>query len=248
MSGFLSFYPDAVEKLSLEGNAFEATVASGIRQATAADACVIFLFKAKTEPTPLYFDFSTDQAEILVDEYCRAPYKLDPFYQIAETGSTGVWRLDELGSRTASFRQYLRSYYAQAKVVSEVAYIVALEPGMSACVSLMDFGPACLPERERMSILYAELPMVSALFRERWRQNHCCVTCRLSSEKSSIECLTGREQEIVNLLRSGHSTKSIALNLAISAGTVMVHRRNIYRKLSISSVVELVNLAYRRTS
>jgi DNA-binding NarL/FixJ family response regulator len=38
---------------------------------------------------------------------------------------------------------------------------------------------------------------------------------------------------------AGHSTKSIARELGIAPGTVMVHKRNLFSKLGITSQYEL---------
>ena len=54
--------------------------------------------------------------------------------------------------------------------------------------------------------------------------------------------LTPRESEIVRLILRGHSTESIGLHLAISQETVKVHRKNIYKKLKISTQAELFSL------
>jgi DNA-binding CsgD family transcriptional regulator len=54
--------------------------------------------------------------------------------------------------------------------------------------------------------------------------------------------LTSREAEIVELVLQGHSSESIGLTLGISTGTVKVHRRNVYRKLGISSQTQLLSV------
>ena len=54
--------------------------------------------------------------------------------------------------------------------------------------------------------------------------------------------LTHRECEIAGLILKGHSSKSIARIIEISPGTVKIHRKNIYRKLGISSQSELFSL------
>jgi DNA-binding NarL/FixJ family response regulator len=51
--------------------------------------------------------------------------------------------------------------------------------------------------------------------------------------------LTQREREITQLLLRGHSTKSVARELDIAPGTVMVHKRNLFSKLGITSQYEL---------
>jgi DNA-binding CsgD family transcriptional regulator len=56
---------------------------------------------------------------------------------------------------------------------------------------------------------------------------------------TNAHSLTAREAAIIELVLQGHSSESIGLNLGISTGTVKVHRRNIYRKLGISSQTQL---------
>jgi DNA-binding NarL/FixJ family response regulator len=53
------------------------------------------------------------------------------------------------------------------------------------------------------------------------------------------DLLTEREREITQLLLRGHSVKSVARELAIAPGTVMVHKRNLFAKLGIGSQFEL---------
>ena len=55
--------------------------------------------------------------------------------------------------------------------------------------------------------------------------------------------LTAREQTILLLLSEGHSNKHVARELDISVRTVETHRRNIKRKLNISSTAGLTRYA-----
>jgi two-component system nitrate/nitrite response regulator NarL len=52
--------------------------------------------------------------------------------------------------------------------------------------------------------------------------------------------LTGRDQDVVRLVSTGLSNKSIARRLGLREGTVKVHLHNVYKKLGISSRVELI--------
>ncbi|AWV98902.1 LuxR C-terminal-related transcriptional regulator [Arcticibacterium luteifluviistationis] len=54
--------------------------------------------------------------------------------------------------------------------------------------------------------------------------------------------LSNREMEIITLIKDGESTKSIAERLDLSFHTIETHRKNIYRKLGIHKVTELINL------
>jgi DNA-binding NarL/FixJ family response regulator len=57
--------------------------------------------------------------------------------------------------------------------------------------------------------------------------------------------LTPSEIDIVRLIASGLSTKEIAVKKCISFHTVMTHRKNIFRKLGVSSSPELLMYAIK---
>lgn len=59
----------------------------------------------------------------------------------------------------------------------------------------------------------------------------------LQNVRNSI--LTKREVQILSMMLRGHSNISISLILNITEGTVKIHRKNSYRKLEISSQIEL---------
>ena len=57
--------------------------------------------------------------------------------------------------------------------------------------------------------------------------------------------LTKREQEILELIANELTSEQIAKNLHISIPTVESHRRNMFRKLGVQSVVGLVKEALK---
>lgn len=61
----------------------------------------------------------------------------------------------------------------------------------------------------------------------------------------SVESLTPREREIVQLIAESHSNKEIAQKLFISARTADTHRTNIMRKLGIHDVAGLTRYAIK---
>jgi len=56
--------------------------------------------------------------------------------------------------------------------------------------------------------------------------------------------LTLREKEIVQLIVKGQTTAEIADVLSISTNTIETHRRNLYRKLEVKNLTELINFAH----
>jgi DNA-binding NarL/FixJ family response regulator len=64
-------------------------------------------------------------------------------------------------------------------------------------------------------------------------------------QPGSLQALTPREREIIQLVAEGKSNKEVAVTLEISTKTVEAHRANMMRKVGVSSVSELVRFAIR---
>jgi len=64
--------------------------------------------------------------------------------------------------------------------------------------------------------------------------------------EDSYELLTKREREILQLFAEGKPAKEIALILDLSFYTVETHRNNIFQKLNLHSVAELILYAVRK--
>lgn len=65
---------------------------------------------------------------------------------------------------------------------------------------------------------------------------------RKAVDAAHVEGLTAREREVLALLVNGHTNKSAAGVLQISARTVEVHRLRLQRKLGVRNTIELVAL------
>ncbi|MBU4630952.1 response regulator transcription factor (plasmid) [Pseudomonas sp. BF61] len=61
-----------------------------------------------------------------------------------------------------------------------------------------------------------------------------------------LQNLTDRELQILKLLAEGHSNRDIAAKLSLSSKTVSGHKVNLMTKLSVTSVVELADIAKQR--
>lgn len=55
--------------------------------------------------------------------------------------------------------------------------------------------------------------------------------------------ITRREQEIIQLMSRGLSSKQIAYELHISLYTVQAHRRNILKKMNQNNSISVINMA-----
>jgi DNA-binding NarL/FixJ family response regulator len=66
-----------------------------------------------------------------------------------------------------------------------------------------------------------------------------------NSKAETLDALTGREREVLQLVAEGHTTKDIAKTLQLSPKTVDSHREHIMEKLGIRNVAGLTKYAIR---
>ena len=66
-----------------------------------------------------------------------------------------------------------------------------------------------------------------------------------AAQGGRYEKLSPREREVMQLLAEGHSSRMIAARLGLSVPTVDTHRANIFKKLGVHSLAELVLFAVR---
>jgi DNA-binding NarL/FixJ family response regulator len=64
--------------------------------------------------------------------------------------------------------------------------------------------------------------------------------------EDSYELLTTREREVLQLFAEGKAVKEVASILDLSVYTVETHRSNIFQKLNLHSIAELILYAVRK--
>jgi two-component system, NarL family, response regulator NreC len=67
-----------------------------------------------------------------------------------------------------------------------------------------------------------------------------------SETSDSLDLLTNREREILNLIAEGMSTNEISERLSLSSRTIEGHRANLMRKLNLHSLTEVVRYAIKK--
>lgn len=68
------------------------------------------------------------------------------------------------------------------------------------------------------------------------------MTKNICNNIPGYDLLTKREEEVLELMLGGHTSREIAEKLFISKNTVDTHRRNILKKIDITSTVDLFRL------
>lgn len=237
------------------GESFFAAFRSLLRARLPMDTFLILVFSADGKPRPLETwikdaELSRNYPQLYTD----GAYRLDPFFQHRHRiGEGGLYRLSEIAPDRFFSGDYYLQYYRQTRIVDEIGLLVPLSAGAIGHLSFSRREDLGAFKRKEINCLRHHAPILLELLRQ-----HCThrllqplstaaehSTGRLDDlirthvEKAHGAHLTRREAQIAALIVQGHSNPSAALSLGISRETAKVHRRNIYRKLAISSQREL---------
>lgn len=235
---------------ALDSPALPQTLAEMLRHVAPFSYTVIFGYRGADRPIDLYDDFPPGKRKIFVTDYQAGPYLLDPFFLAASRSTApGLYRLRGMAPDRFYQGEYFRSYYVQTGLAEEIAYFVTLPDHSTLTLSLMRAEKPF--SQKEFAALEAVFPFVAATARRHWpgldqkfgksgsslQRQQRRMTYDLGSFGEGI--LTPREREVAEFTLKGHSAESAGQILGIAAGTVRIHRRNIYSKLNINSQGEL---------
>lgn len=251
-----------VSTLLEPGSLADAQIGDAFGEAMAAlahfDFIVVFAYHEAERPIDLYSTFGPEDYWVFVTLYQQGPYLLDPFYHAARSRRSGALRMSKLAPDRFFSSEYFRTYYSQTRLAEEIGFFVPLDDGVTVVLSLMrKTSSRIFSLREWAQLKQAE-PLVDALVRRYWtglamrfadqarrgRRQPGSVQARVEGVWGRLD-LTAREAAIVDLVLQGHSSEAVGRLLGITTGTVKVHRRNVYRKLGISSQTQLLSLYLR---
>lgn len=226
------------------------------RQTFAVQNVIALRYHRVGAPESLFQWVCEPHLEALFDrDYHRFGYMLDPFYKLAfETQDWAVSALREIAPDRFETSEYFSSYLGATGLVDDVGFVARVNEETAIHLSLGRHSGTKrfrASEVARFRSLSAVLVpgMLSVLGKPAKRdpQSHASVEHRFlkASREAGTEIST-REAEVAALIVQGHSSRAIGLNLGISGHTVKVHRRNLYKKLGISSQSELFGLLTRQ--
>jgi DNA-binding CsgD family transcriptional regulator len=184
-----------------------------------------------------------------LDRYVKGPFLLDPFYRAAQVDRRfGVFRLRALAPSGFKESEYFRTWYHECGFQDECGLLIALDSGSLNLALGMTGGSRRFSKRQ-VDRLEAVFPAVEAMVRRHWNPltpaaDSSDLRTRLQEALGAFgsSVLTRREQQVIELVLLGNSTRLVADKLGISAETVKLHRKHAYAKLDISSQAELFYL------
>lgn len=229
-----------------------AALGSVIAAAVEHNATCLLAFHRDAPPNVLHHTMTPSRAHHYLDRYLAGPYLLDPLYQLAlrKKRATMCRCRDETPDRFRS-SEYYRQYYERTHLADEMDFF--LDADANTILVLVVGRWETRFSRSDVAGFAAMEPIVRAAMSriwDEWSARHSEDERDLSMHQRLTQCferfgealLTQRERQITQFLLRGHSSKSIAKELGIAPGTVMVHKRNLFSKLGITSQYELFSL------
>lgn len=212
----------------------------------------LLVFHRGAPPEVIHHTLEPRGREHYLDRYLAGPYLLDPLYQLAlRRDKPFICRFrDETPDRFRS-SEYYRQYCEKTHLLDEMDFLLDVTDG--SVLVLVVGRRAKMFTKAELDRLHKIGPVVRAAMQNIWDRwvaasdptsrgeaLHERLTRCFDNFGASL--LTRRERQITQLLLRGHSAKSVARELRIAPGTVMVHKRNLFAKLGITSQYELFSL------
>ena len=209
----------------------------------------LLAFHEDAPPEVLHHTLEPAGARHYLDRYLAGPYLLDPLYELAlSDDKPTLCRFREQSPDRFRSSEYYRQYCERTHLLDEMDYLVDVAD--TTALALVVGRREKMFTKAELTRLRSIEPIVVAAMRniwEHWVTEEGAVNRDDSLHWRLTRCfetfgeslLTDREREVTQLLLRGHSVKSAARGLDIAPGTVMVHKRNVFQKLGISSQYEL---------
>ncbi len=209
----------------------------------------LMAFHTDAPPEVIHHSLAPSRARHYLDRYLAGPYLLDPLYQMAlRPDKPAMCRFRDAEPDRFHSSEYYRQYVERTHLVDEMDFLLGVSPGST--LVLVCGRTEKRFTRMELNQLRLVKPVVCTAMQKIWDSRDSESSRDVSDhgmhrrlttcfENFGENTLTHREREITQLLLRGHSSKSIARELGIAPGTVMVHKRNLFGKLGITSQYEL---------
>ena len=228
-----------------EADAICAALIRAIDLAVDHEGTCLIAFHRDAPPEIIHHTIEPAGARHYLDRYLAGPYLLDPLYQLALCGDKPtLCRFRDQSPDRFRSSEYYRQYCERTHLLDEMDFL--LEANDATTLALVVGRRKRRFSKAELGRLRLIEPVVRAAMPKAWaRRSRVGATRRAGDalHRRLTDCfenfgdglLTEREREITQLLLRGHSAKSVARELGIAPGTVMVHKRNLFAKLGISS-------------
>ncbi len=208
------------------------------------NALVAWYFPARPPQVELEFDCLTPTVESPLGRYIDGMYRLDPFLHAFDRGlAPGFYRLADVAPDRFRKSEYYEHYFREAVGQDECQLVCHVDNAVLSVSMGADRRYSSAVPRT----LAPWLPLLLALVSQQTRLNDTAA-CRSSVSGVPLSrpirdalgrfgagVLSAREAQVARLILQGHSPRSVAQELRISAETVKTHRRHAYVKLGVQT-------------
>ncbi|MEM1142213.1 MAG: LuxR C-terminal-related transcriptional regulator [Pseudomonadota bacterium] len=213
----------------------------------------IWHFQKDLPPRVLYHEIPTYAVHSQIDAYVKGPYRDDPFYQTAvNRPRSRIYRLSRLTGGRLEETEYYRKYYASTGTIDEAVFVTPLSGEGVVNFSMMRLPNQGVFSETEYQVLYSLADPIAELIRTHTEYEDFAVKnlvqpginqqIDLAFKTFGSSLLSPREKDVLELMLRGHGTDTSASRLSIARETVRRHRKNIYRKLDVSSQTDLFSL------
>src|SRR6266702_1169731 len=219
---------------------FMTAAASSIAQAIGFDQATFFLHGTGDGAVLLFANFSGSQDRLGLQNYASHTYRLNPML----ARNTGMFRARDFFCRDTEIEKSARHYVVRSpkeelgfrtlgwpEKLEEVGLYLRSCGGI---IELSFYRERSRGRRRRLDDIRELSAPLAAAF-----ERHMALT-QISDATSFFPAgLSSREKQVVGLILQGHTSEAIGRRLDISLHTVKDHRKQVFRKLGVSSMGEL---------
>lgn len=231
--------------LAPDGSTMAARLIDAISLVVAHNGTCLLAFHQDAPPEVLHHTLEPEGARHYLERYLAGPYLLDPLYELAlRADKPAMCRFRDTTPDRFHSSEYYRQYCERTHLTDEMDFLVDVNDG-STLVLVIGRRARRFPKTELGRLGLIEPFVLSTMQKiwDRWSASRERPEPKRDIHQRLTRCfenfgaglLTDREREITQLLLRGHSTKSVARELDIAPGTVMVHKRNLFAKFGITS-------------
>lgn len=251
---FLSEFSEQVAKLlpHVRTDLFIPMLADMFKELVPTNNIMVITYPSKSLPRIEYNDLPAHRVSI-IDKYVKGAFLLDPYYLAAsKQAKVGFFHLSALSPDGFDESEYNRVYFQFCGLYDECGYIFQLDDEGKYFVNI---SLGRIDETERfcesdLKQLAEVTPLIASLVKSHWQEEESEADqqpdlrkqLETALESFGTSILTERENQMVQMILHGYSSKAIAARFNISVETVKLHRKNAYAKLDLSTQGELFNL------
>lgn len=236
----------------LGSKSFATYFSAYMRQIVPYDSLAVFAYSDGLQPAVL----STHSDDInfvpdIENLYLPGMFRLDPFFALhTERADAGLYRLANIAPDRFKRERYFLEFYEGTKSIDEIAFISWPSEHVSIHTCLVrdnttnkKFSP------KEMTTANRNAPIIVSMMNKHWSNflndaplSKTTLGLAMAAKSTLGIQLSPRQEEVATLILQGYSTFAISKIMGISAHTVKVFRKQIFKKCHISSQGELFKL------